>query len=201
MWVEVLNYVKLKTSEKKILDQILGEVRKRAKPKDLLDNDGGWFNLIKPLPIPEPTREETEDAESEQEGYQVPSWFDSWGTASEGWNQEGERVGDTLTITFATSDDPPLPVYEELLRRGWSVEGVFQEHGHPPNKIGEYQNGAYEEFWWNIDAENPLEGIPQHLIEKLNLQDQVEQHLEWKRDNPDDYIAWKAMLGDDFADY
>jgi hypothetical protein len=94
------------------------EAQKKFRIMVLAMDEGHWFNYV--LPVPEGL-ENLEDY----------SWrVDNWGTGREAVELRLDVHNDVqLTATFDTAWSPPIGVYEELHRMGFTVRATYEEPG------------------------------------------------------------------------
>jgi len=112
------------------------------------------------------------------------SWYswncENWGTKWEASIYSWEKVDEnTIRINFDTAWSPPIAFYEFLASNtDWSVSATYYEPGMA--FVGSCVDG-YDEYYQieNIEA---LDDVPEELIEKYNIREQME---DWEEENED----------------
>jgi hypothetical protein len=138
-------------------------------------------------------KDKTDNIEAGLFGYFVPrppefdegeSWYswncENWGTKWEASIYSWEKVDEnTIQINFDTAWSPPIAFYEFLASNtDWSVSATYYEPGMA--FVGSCVDG-YDEYYQieNIEA---LDDVPEELIEKYNIREQME---DWEEENED----------------
>ena len=118
-------------------------------------------------------RDNWSNAEKEKYGDQNGwySWcIQNWGTKWDAYESKFEKGtpfidgdGDEVTViewAFETAWSPPIPVFKELVERGFNVHARYLDEGW--NYIGEFKNGM--EFDFQVD-----QYAPSHLLDEFEV--------------------------------
>lgn len=136
------------------------------------DEDGGFFNHIKPMP--EKIRNTTSPDDS-------PNWYDwscdNWGTK---WDaaciDQYQYTENTVGFSFDTAWSPPIPIYEELTKQGFEVQAYYVEFGMM------YAGSWYSDENGKISGEHTDDidkYVPPDVEDELCIKDMI---AEWREE-------------------
>ena len=143
------------------------------------------------VPIPEILREDDVDTEAAVKATGHSSWYDwciaNWGTK---WDISPAANADlpddnTAYMTFDTAWAPPVEVYDELTRLGFTVQGYYYEPG--AGFCGLYADGEDQCFQIPGDSESIREEIPTDIDDMFGISESM---AEWERENQDEVTTW-----------
>lgn len=136
------------------------------------DEDGGFFNHIKPMP--EKIRNTTAPDDK-------PNWYDwscdNWGTK---WDasciDHYQYTENTVGFSFDTAWSPPIPIYEELTKQGFEVQAYYVEFGmmYAGSWCSDENGQISEEYTDDIDKH-----IPADVEEAFEIKAQL---AEWREE-------------------
>ena len=102
--------------------------------------------------------------------WSIENWGCKWNCDAQDWQRVDEN---TISFWFDSPWGPPIALYQTMTDMDFLVEASYHEEGMA--FVGEFVDG-FDETYEYSDLDS-LDDIPEHIIEKWNLRDLLEDRM------------------------